>query len=303
MTPPRGYRVPSLLRSLLHDHLDPGYAAAARKRARAAGPPSPRAMLAAKVWLVIGTLLAGLALGLTRGWAEERAPDADQLRASLQSEIRSAQARAAELGARRDVLAEEGASARARALLLDEPGRAALAELRRAELAAGTVPATGPGLLITVSEPPGQRDLSGGYRGAGARNTILDRDLQIVVNALWSAGAEAISVGGVRIGPNVAIRQAGSAILVDNRVAAEAAGAAGGAVSYVIAAVGDPRAMQSSFIASSAYIRMSGISQLYGAGFTVREETSITVPAAPVRDIRVAAHRASDDAGTREGEP
>ena len=54
-------------------------------------------------------------------------------------------------------------------------------------------------------------------RVEGSRQVILDRDLQLVVNSLWASGAEAISVGGVRIGPNVTIRQAGGGILVDNQ--------------------------------------------------------------------------------------
>ena len=54
-------------------------------------------------------------------------------------------------------------------------------------------------------------------RVEGSRQVILDRDLQLVVNSLWVSGAEAVSVGGVRIGPNVTIRQAGGGILVDNQ--------------------------------------------------------------------------------------
>lgn len=248
--------------------------------------------------MLVGTLLAGLALGLARGWAEQLAPDAARVDASLQSEIRSAQHRTAELTQRRETLAEE--AARLRAAALGGPGHEVLTELQRSELAAGTVPVTGPGLVVTVSEPPGQRDLSGGYRPSGARNTILDRDLQLVVNALWASGAEAIAVGGVRIGPSVAIRQAGSAILVDNRVAAEMSGSS---AMYVVTAVGDPRSMQSRFVASDAYIRMSGISQLYGAGFTVRDEQEITLPAAPVREVRLAEHwNDAATSGLEEGE-
>ena len=37
----------------------------------------------------------------------------------------------------------------------------------------------------------------------------------MVVNALWAAGAEAISVNGQRIGPDTFVRTAGSAILVN----------------------------------------------------------------------------------------
>ncbi|MBB3036294.1 uncharacterized protein YlxW (UPF0749 family) [Hoyosella altamirensis] len=290
-------RVPSLLRSLLYDHLDPGYAAAARKRVDA-GTRSPRARRIAAVWLVSGALLVGMSLGLARGFAEERAPDADQVRASLQAEIRSAQARSRELALQRDALAAEAAAARSQALALDAPGQALLSTLHRAENAAGSVPVSGPGLMVMITEPPGQRDLSGASRPTGQRNTILDRDLQIVVNALWQAGAEAVAVGDVRVGPGVAIRQAGSAILVDNRVAADSSG------TYVISAVGDRREMQSRFIASGAYIRMSGISQLYGAAFTVREESEITLPAAPVREVRSAVRLGTEGSGIEEeGEP
>ena len=77
----------------------------------------------------------------------------------------------------------------------------------------------GPGLTVTVTDPgarPGPQSDVSKERVDGSRQIILDRDLQLVVNSLWASGAEAISVGGVRIGPNVTIRQAGGGILVDN---------------------------------------------------------------------------------------
>ena len=78
---------------------------------------------------------------------------------------------------------------------------------------------SGPGLTITVTDPGVGPDLSdvSKQRVAGRPQVILDRDLQLVVNSLWAGGAEAIAVGGVRIGPDVTIRQAGGAILVDNQ--------------------------------------------------------------------------------------
>ena len=81
-------------------------------------------------------------------------------------------------------------------------------------------------------------------RVAGSRQVILDRDLQLVVNSLWVSGAEAISVGGVRIGPNVTIRQAGGGILVDNQPISSP---------YVILAVGPPHAMPTCSTAAPAY--------------------------------------------------
>ena len=46
---------------------------------------------------------------------------------------------------------------------------------------------------------------------------VLDRDLQVMVNALWAAGAEAIAINGQRLTARSAIRYAGEAILLDFR--------------------------------------------------------------------------------------
>ena len=56
---------------------------------------------------------------------------------------------------------------------------------------------------MTVTDPGAGRDLTdvSKQRVEGSRQVILDRDLQLVVNSLWASGAEAIAVGGVRIGP------------------------------------------------------------------------------------------------------
>ena len=48
---------------------------------------------------------------------------------------------------------------------------------------------------------------------------MIAQDLQIVVNGLWDAGAEAISVNGQRLTSKSAIRFAGQAILVNYRPA------------------------------------------------------------------------------------
>ena len=93
---------------------------------------------------------------------------------------------------------------------------------------------------MTVTDPGAARDLSdvSKQRLPGSRQVILDRDLQLTVNSLWASGAEAVAVGGIRIGPNVTIRQAGGAILVDNHPISSP---------YTILAVGPPHTMQESF--------------------------------------------------------
>src|SRR5699024_3014524 len=105
-----------------------------------------------------------------------------------------------------------------RQLRSDAEGRRLLAGLDALALPAADSAVIGPGLTVTVTDPGVGRNLTdvSKQRVAGSRQIILDRDLQLVVNSLWSAGAEAIAVDDVRMGPNVTIRQAGGAILVDN---------------------------------------------------------------------------------------
>ena len=49
--------------------------------------------------------------------------------------------------------------------------------------------------------PKADGDPVGGRRRADPRGQVRDGDLQLVVNALWAAGAEAISINGQRLGP------------------------------------------------------------------------------------------------------
>ena len=112
---------------------------------------------------------------------------------------------------------------------------------------------------MTVTDPGASPNLSdvSKQRVNGSRQIILDRDLQLVVNSLWASGAEAISVGGVRIGPNVTIRQAGGAILVDNNPTSSP---------YTILAVGPPHAMQDVFDNSPGLQRLRLLEASYGVG-------------------------------------
>jgi uncharacterized protein YlxW (UPF0749 family) len=108
---------------------------------------------------------------------------------------------------------------------------------------------------------------------------ILDRDLQLVVNALWVSGAEAVAVGGVRIGPNVTIRQAGGGILVDNQPIASP---------YVVLAIGPPHGMDDVFDNSPALQRLRLLETSYGVGVSVSETDELILPAVSLRDVNFA---------------
>ena len=94
--------------------------------------------------------------------------------------------------------------------LLDSDAAAAQA-VRTDRLAeqAGMSPLAGPGVTVTIDDAAGAE--------AGSLNRVLDRDLQLVVNALWKMGATGIAINGRRLTELTAIRSAGDAILVDYR--------------------------------------------------------------------------------------
>ncbi|MDT5127147.1 MAG: hypothetical protein QOH54_2791, partial [Mycobacterium sp.] len=237
--------VPSLLRSLLSEHLDTGYAAAAarRKDGRIRGRWSERS------WQLLAGLAVAAVFATAAAQARSVAPATRETQLVLADGVRSAEAVTADSTARRNDLSAKVEAERRTRLEGDEQGRQLLGSLDVAESAAAATAVRGPGLTVTVTEPDAARDLTdvSKERVAGSRQVILDRDLQLVVNSLWVSGAEAVAVGGVRIGPNVTIRQAGGGILVDNQPIASP---------YVVLAVGPPHGMHDVFDNSSALQRL-----------------------------------------------
>ncbi|MEU5844413.1 DUF881 domain-containing protein [Rhodococcus sp. NPDC047139] len=265
--------VPSLLKSLLEDQLDPGYAASAADRA--AGRPST-GRRAARAWLVTGAVLAGAVIGVAFAQNADVRAGTDRTRTEILDSLRSGDERIAALTAQRDEL-DAAVDERRSALFADGAGASILDELRDAEAAAAATPVRGPGMTVTLTEPTARPNLSDAAKEENRPTALLlDRDLQAVVNALWAAGAEAIEVGGIRVGPGVTIRQAGGAMLVDNRPVFSP---------YTVSAVGPPSRLQTSFVVSDAYLRLAGIQQLYGVGFTLTEEDDLEFPAAAVRKL------------------
>jgi len=269
--------VPSLLASLLSDHLDPGYQAAADAREQG----KSRKRWQSWVWQIAGALLIALVFVVAVAQAKSTAPGVRETQHVLSGSVRSAEATVADVSDRRDALAAEMETEQRQRLEGDARGQQLLGQLDVSNLAAAATPVIGPGLEITVTDPGMTLDLSdvSKERVPGSQQVILDRDLQQVVNSLWVAGAEAVSVGGVRIGPNVTIRQAGGSILVDNQPISSP---------YVILAVGPPHAMQDVFDRSPGLQRLRLLETSYGVGVEVSTSEALTLPASPIRDINFA---------------
>ena len=258
-------QVPSLLESLNRDHLDPGYAQAARLKA-AAPPDAPRGRVG-RTWTIVAALVVvGVLFGISARNTETNAPRAEQTRSGLLEDIDRAEQHQSALATSAADLAGQ-----LRATQSELGAAGPLQTVAALENAGQSTPVTGPGLRIVIDDaPPGA---TGAATGGGV---ILDRDVQLLVNDLWAAGAEAISIGGVRLQPRSAIRQAGGAILVDNRPVFWP---------ITIDAIGDPSNLQVKLIGSPGYGRFSSFAQLYGIEFDLTTQQQLDLPGGSGADL------------------
>jgi uncharacterized protein YlxW (UPF0749 family) len=273
--------VPSLLRALLSEHLDPGYAVAAEKRSRTATPKTARVRVFSWLWQALAATLVATVFAAAVAQARSVEPGVRSAQQVLARSVRSTEDAAAMLSQRRSALSTRVDDVQRHALADNAEGQRLLTRLDALSLAAASTPIIGPGLTVTVTDPGASPNLSdvSKQRVNGSRQIILDRDLQLVVNSLWASGAEAISVGGVRIGPNVTIRQAGGAILVDNNPTSSP---------YTILAVGPPHSMRDFFDNSPGLQRLRLLEVSYGVGVTLNVSDGLSLPAGPVREVKFA---------------
>lgn len=258
----------SLLVDIATQALDPAYAEAAARRGRNASPggaPTPRSRPAV---VLAGVLAATLVIVVAAVQAHRRAPAADRTRQALVAQVQHRTDGVAALQRRLDDLRRSTSELRDRSLASSAAGAALSRQLSTMELVAGTVAASGPGLRVVVDDAP---------EGRNGANRVLDHDLQQLVNALWAAGAEAVAVGPQRLTAETAIRQAGSAVLVNFEPVRPP---------YVISALGDPVALETSFGSSRAAARMRTLVQLYGLRFHYERSDQLTVPPAPGLTLR-----------------
>ena len=213
-----------------------------------------RASLAA-VLVVVGflTLVAGRGMEDARRGTESR-------RAGLVRLIRDRQGEVDELGQTLVALRSEVLSARRR---LSDRAATDARRVRSVQLQAGTVPMKGAGLEVVLSDSDRETD-DPSDRTALA---IHDVDLQLVVNALWAAGAEAMAVNGQRLVATSPIRAAGETITVNFRPLAPP---------YEIAAIG---AAKKAFEDTEVGERYRRFASDLGLGFSVKARPSLSVPA------------------------
>lgn len=207
--------------------------------------------------------LAGLLLAATHGvsgGAEIRGSDAPR----LVDLVRETQSSVNRLNAEREELGKKIDTAHGRS-----SDAALAAMLRRSAQLAGQAdmnPVHGPGLVVTLEDA--QRDANGRFpRDASPDDLVVhQQDIQAVLNALWSAGAEAIQMQDQRLIATSVPRCVGNTLLLNGRTYSPP---------YTITAIGNSAAMQAALAAAPLVVLYKQYVVRFGLGY--REEVKSDV--------------------------
>jgi uncharacterized protein YlxW (UPF0749 family) len=218
-------------------------------------------------------LMAGLLLATTHGvsgGAEIRRSDAPR----LVDLVREAQESVDHLKAQRDELAAKIDSTHLRST-----DAALAAMLRRSTELAGEADMDavhGPGLVVTLEDA--KRDANGRFpRDASPDDLVVhQQDIQAVLNALWSAGAEAVQMQDQRIIATSVPRCVGNTLLLNGRTYSPP---------YTITAIGNAGAMQAALSAAPLVTLYKQYVVRFGLGYSedVKPDVRIAGHSEPVR--------------------
>lgn len=216
--------------------------------------PRIRGSLAAVLALVgFLTLVASSGVKEAKRGAESR-------RAGLVKLIHTRQAEVENLGKQLVQLRTDVAEARRR---LSTSSADEARRLRAVQIWAGTTAMSGPGLEVRLADSAEARASESDRESL----SVHDVDLQLVVNALWAAGAEAMAVNGQRLVSTSPIRAAGETITVNFRPLVPP---------YTVQVIGaDKKVFERSEVAQ----RFRRWVEDYGLGFAVKRKANIVVPA------------------------
>jgi uncharacterized protein YlxW (UPF0749 family) len=135
--------------------------------------------------------------------------------------------------------------------------------LRDVQMWAGTTAVSGPGVEIRLADSRREAKTEADRESL----SLHDVDLQLVVNALWEAGGEAVAVNGQRLVATSPIRAAGETVTVNFRPLVPP---------YKVEVIGADR---KEFERSTVAQRFRQWASDYGLGFSVRSRSKVSLPA------------------------
>ncbi len=146
-------------------------------------------------------------------------------------------------------------------------GGAGLPDLTAAAERADSVPVTGPAVTVTLTDAPAS------VAPAGVDPDLLvvhQQDIQAVVNALWSAGAEAMTIQGQRVSSRTGIKCVGNTVVLHGVPYAPP---------YRITAIGPVQNLEKA-LRESDYLRIyRTYVDAYRLGYEVSRQARVEMPA------------------------
>jgi uncharacterized protein YlxW (UPF0749 family) len=256
-----------LLSLITQRSLDADYEHVAVRRRAAGQPvsahPVPR-RTAGLVLLVFGLLVTVAAVQTSRN-----APADDASRESLIQQVDLRRQGLVDLQKQISQQEAEVLALQGKLTALATDSTATQARLQRLQAGTGFGAVTGPGIQVTVNSAP----------GSAGTQLVRDSDLNLLTDALWAAGAEAISVNGQRLTALSAFRNVGIGILVNSLPVNPP---------YVFDVVGDPDTLPADLLSSSVGEKWYALKAALGFRFEVQDGGTMTLPAAQEQRLRSA---------------
>lgn len=141
-------------------------------------------------------------------------------------------------------------------------------EKQKLDIAIGSVPSEGPGLVITILKNDQNDQIYFSYQ-----------DLVDIVNELWNAGAEAVSVNNIRINSTAAFLPSEelSTVLLNGQILT---------YPYVIKAIGESASLEKGISIPSGII--DNLRTVYKIPLEIKQTDKLVIPAAPYPEFEYA---------------
>jgi uncharacterized protein YlxW (UPF0749 family) len=252
-----------LLTLITQESLDEDYQHVAQQRS-AAGTEKPAGR---GRWTAAAVVVAfGLLVSVAAVQTSQRSGVADANRDSLLRQINQRRDQTANL--QKQIIGLREVNLGQQKALSEATGAEATVTNRVDRLAAqsGFGPVSGPGVVITVDDAPNGE-------------AVRAKDLRLLVNGLWEAGAEAISINGKRLTGRSALFNSGEAINLN--------GAPPLSPPYVVSAIGDRDTLEANLLDTSTGLAFTNVADALGLPVTKKSVDDLELPAATQRLLRV----------------
>jgi uncharacterized protein YlxW (UPF0749 family) len=220
-------------------------------------------------WVSIALFISGIAVGviMSAQWQPGAANASSTRPSSLASTIARLEQEQADLKQQVTSLQSQFGSAQGEASTRKANLLQINRELDQARIASGAMPMHGPGVVARLDDSaapfvPADEDPS--------NYIIHDYDLRDILNALWIAGAEAVSLNGERITSTTSLYCVGSTIVCNvTRLSPP----------YEIHAIGDPNTLADALHNSPQMAKFNLRAEIYDLPVKVDQRQDVQVPA------------------------